>query len=126
MSVLNIVLFGPPRVERDGAAVHFHRGQTLALLAYLAAADRPHGRDALAALLCPEQTEQQAHAALRRILYDLGRTIGKGWLALEDHHVGLPAQAGLHVDVRGSGPCKRALRPTTTPPTTCATTAWPP
>jgi DNA-binding SARP family transcriptional activator len=100
MSILNIVLFGPPRVERDGAAVRFHRGQTLALLAYLAAADRPHGRDALAALLWPEQTEQQAHAALRRILYDLRRTIGKGWLALEDHHVALPDQPGLRVDAR--------------------------
>ncbi|GIK73615.1 MAG: hypothetical protein BroJett021_26030 [Chloroflexota bacterium] len=100
MSVLNIVLFGPPRVERDGAEVHFYRGQTLALLAYLAAADRPHARDALATLFWPEQDEQQAHAALRRILYDLGRTIGKGWLAFEDHHMALPAQPGLHVDVR--------------------------
>ena len=100
MSVLNIVLFGPPRVERDGAPVHFHRGQTLALLAYLAAADRPHGRDVLATMLWPEQAEQQSHAALRRILYDLGRTIGKGWLTLEDHQVVLPARADLHVDVR--------------------------
>jgi hypothetical protein len=30
--------------------VSFHCGQTLALLAYLAAADLPHSRDALAAL----------------------------------------------------------------------------
>ncbi len=100
MSVLNIVLFGPPRVERDGAPVSFHRGQTLSLLAYLAAADRPHSRDALATLLWPEQAEQPAHAALRRILYDLGRTVGKEWLRFEDHQVALPTQSGLDVDVR--------------------------
>jgi DNA-binding SARP family transcriptional activator len=80
--------------------MHFHRGQTLALLAYLAAADRPHSRDALATLLWPEQAEQPAHAALRRILYDLGRTVGKEWLRFEDHQVALPAQPGLDVDVR--------------------------
>lgn len=103
MSVLNITLFGPPCVEREGVPLRFQRGQTLALLAYLAAADRPHGRDALAALFWPQQDEQQAHAALRRSLYDLGRTIGKGWLALRDHRVALPAQPGLAVDVRRFG-----------------------
>ncbi len=54
----------------------------------------------LAALFWPQQDEQHAHAALRRILYDLGRTVGKGWLALEYHRVALPAQPGLRVDVR--------------------------
>ena len=100
MSTLNVTLFGPPRAERDGVAVSFHRGQALALLAYLAATDRPHGRDVLAALFWPEQDTQHAHGALRRILYDLGRTIGKGWLRLEDHQVALPTQPGLQVDVR--------------------------
>jgi DNA-binding SARP family transcriptional activator len=100
MVVFNITLFGPPRAARFGAPAHFHRGQTLALLAYLAASDRPHSRDALATLFWSEQAEQPAHAALRRTLYDLGRTVGKEWLELEDHHVALPAQPGLHVDVR--------------------------
>jgi DNA-binding SARP family transcriptional activator len=100
MAVLDITLFSPPRAARDGVPVRFHRGQTLALLAYLAANDRPHSRDALAALFWPEQAEQPAHAALRRILYDLGRTVGKGWLELEDHQVALPARPGLLVDVR--------------------------
>jgi predicted ATPase/DNA-binding SARP family transcriptional activator len=103
MSVLNIVLFGPPRAERDGVPLRFQRGQTLALLAYLAAANRPHSRDALAALFWPQQDEQQSHAALRRSLYDLGRIIGKDWLTLEDHRVALPARPGLAVDVRRFG-----------------------
>jgi hypothetical protein len=100
MPTLDITLFGPPRAERDGVPVTFRRHQTLALLAYLAAADQPHGRDALAALFWPELDEQEAHAALRRILYDLGRTIGKGWLELGDGRVQLRAQPGLWVDVR--------------------------
>lgn len=100
MAVLDITLFGPPRVTRDGVPVSFHRGQTLALLAYLAAVDRLHRRDALATLLWPEHDEQQAHAALRRILYDLGRTAGKEWLEMPDHAVVLPTRPGLHVDVR--------------------------
>lgn len=100
MAVLNITLFGPPRVTRDGVPVSFHRRQTLALLAYLAAADRPHSRDALATLFWPEQAEQPAHTALRRILYDLGRTVGKEWLEMPDHTVVLPTRPGLQVDVR--------------------------
>jgi predicted ATPase/DNA-binding SARP family transcriptional activator len=100
MSSLDLSLFGPPRALRDGVPVAFGRHPTLALLAYLAAADQPHGRDALAALFWPERDEQASHAALRRILYDLGRTIGKGWLELGDSHVQLRAQAGLRVDVR--------------------------
>ena len=58
MPILDITLFGPPRAERDGVPVTFRRHQTLALLAYLAATDQPHGRDALAALFWPELDEQ--------------------------------------------------------------------
>ncbi len=100
VSLLHITLFGPPRVECDGIPVSFHRLRTLALLAYLAAADLPHGRAALATLLWPEQAERPAHAALRRILYDLGGAIGKECMRVEDHQVALPAQASLDVDVR--------------------------
>lgn len=100
MSSLHITLFGPPRAGLAGTPVSFHRGQTLALLAYLAASERPHSRDALATLFWPEQPAQMAHGALRRILYDLGRTVGKEWLEVEEHCVTLPAQPGLHVDVR--------------------------
>ncbi|HSN75935.1 MAG TPA: BTAD domain-containing putative transcriptional regulator [Anaerolineae bacterium] len=100
MSSLHITLFGPPRAAHDGVPVSFQRCQTLGLLAYLAATGRPHTRDALATLFWPEQDEQRTHAALRRSLYDLGRTIGKDWLEMEDHRVALPAQPGLGVDVR--------------------------
>lgn len=111
MSSLSITLFGPPRAEYAGVTLRFHRHQTLALLAYLAAADRPHSRDALATLLWPDEPAQPAHAALRRILYDLGCTIGKDWLRFENGQVTLPAQPGLHVDVRSF--CALQARATT-------------
>jgi len=100
MSTLDITLFGLPRAERAGAPVTFHRHQTLALLAHLAATDQPHSRDALAALFWPELDESEAHAALRRGLYDLGRTTGKEWLAVDRACVTLRPTAGLRVDVR--------------------------
>ncbi len=100
MSILDITLFGPPHAERESVPVTFHRHQTLALLAYLAATDQPHSRDALAALFWPELDESEAHAALRRGLYDLGQTIGKEWLAVERERVALRPGAGVRVDVR--------------------------
>ena len=72
MPTIDITLFGPPRAKCDSVAVAFGRHQTLAMLAYLAAADQAHGRAALAALFWPESDEREAHAALRRILHDLG------------------------------------------------------
>ena len=100
MLTLELTLFGPPRAERDGVPVTFQRHQTLALLAYLAVADRPYGRDALAVLLWPAMGEQDGHGALRRILYALGRTIGKEYLELGDSCVSCRAEPGLRVDVR--------------------------
>lgn len=100
MSTLDITLFGWPHAKCDGISVSFRRRQTLALLAFLAAADQSHSRDVLTALFWPELGEQVAHAALRRTLHDLGLTFGKGWLDLRDHDVALYAQSSLCVDVR--------------------------
>ena len=36
MSTLQIQLFGPPRLTRDGALVHLERRRTLAFTSYLA------------------------------------------------------------------------------------------
>jgi len=48
---LNLYLFGPLRMELNGAAVLLHRRKAQALLAYLAVTGQPHSRDALATLL---------------------------------------------------------------------------
>jgi hypothetical protein len=49
MKVLNVFLFGPPRLAREGEAVPVNRRKMLALLAYLLVTGQPHSRDALAA-----------------------------------------------------------------------------
>src|SRR5437870_3051249 len=50
---LDIRLLGPPRVDRDGAAVTFETRKATALLAHLALSDRPRSREALCELLYP-------------------------------------------------------------------------
>ncbi len=100
MPELDIMLFGPLRVEHAGLPLIFGRRQTEALLAYLAAVDREYGRETLAALFWPDFDESRAQAALRRSLHDLGRTIGKEWLTVERERVALRPQTDLQVDVR--------------------------
>ena len=65
---VDVMLLGPPRVERDGAAVAFDTRKAVALLAVLALADRPRPRDVLAELLWPEHDAEHARGALRRTL----------------------------------------------------------
>jgi TolB-like protein/DNA-binding SARP family transcriptional activator len=76
MSELRIMLFGPPRIERDGAPVDLGRRKALALTAYLAATGTRHSRDSLAALLWPENDPASAKAELRRALSLLSTTLG--------------------------------------------------
>ncbi len=57
---VDVMLLGPPRVERDGAAVAFDTRKAVALLAVLALADRPRPRDVLAELLWPEHDAEHA------------------------------------------------------------------
>lgn len=68
MTSLELQLFGPPRIRRDGAVVRFDTRKAAALLAVLAVSGREHGRDALAGLLWPELDRVRARAALRRTL----------------------------------------------------------
>ncbi len=71
MSQLDTCFLGPFRVTRDGKSITgFESDKMRALLAYLVIeADRPHRREALAALLWPEQAESAARQSLRQALY---------------------------------------------------------
>lgn len=73
---LQIYLFGPLRMELNGAAVVSRRRKAQALLAYLAVTGQPHSRDALATLLWPEFSQSQARANLRRELAELRGLLG--------------------------------------------------
>ena len=89
MSQLALYLFGPPKVELDGSPVQIPRRKALALLAYLAVTRQPHSRDALAALLWPENDQSGARAELRRTLSVLKRALGNGWLVADRETTGL-------------------------------------
>jgi DNA-binding SARP family transcriptional activator len=99
MTDLDVSLFGPPRVARDGILMPIVRHKTLALLAYLAVTRQPHGRDALAALLWPDLGPGHARADLRNALLDLSHAIGKERLLTVGDVVALREGPGLHVDV---------------------------
>ncbi|HET9494339.1 MAG TPA: tetratricopeptide repeat protein, partial [Chloroflexia bacterium] len=68
---------GPFQLTRDGVSVTgFESDKMRALLAYLLVErDRPHRRDALAALLWPDQTDGEARHSLRQTLYVLRRIL---------------------------------------------------
>ena len=95
---LSVQLFGPPRIECQGLAVHIPCRKAVALLAYLAATHEPHSRDALATLLWPDLGQAQACAMVRHALLALHQVLGKRWLVISTDLVALPAQPGLWVD----------------------------
>ena len=96
---LDIRLLGPPRVDRDGAAVIFETRKATALLAHLALSDRPRSRESLCELLYPGHDPERARGALRRTLSTLRSGIGDDWLETSAAGVELRRQRGLAIDV---------------------------
>src|SRR5262245_24228966 len=80
MSQLRNYFLGSFRVTRDDKSVlGFESDKMRALLAYLVVeADRPHHREALAALLWPEQTDTAARQSLRQALYVVRHALSEG------------------------------------------------
>ena len=84
---LRLSLLGGLRITRGGTPVTgFISAKVPALLCYLAVADRPHYRPALAGLLWADQPESAALANLRKALSDLRRHAGP-WLEITPHEV---------------------------------------
>jgi DNA-binding SARP family transcriptional activator len=73
---VTVGLLGPPRLERGGRPVVVDTRKAIALVAYLALAGRPVGREEIAALLWPESDHSRARAALRRTLSSLQSAVG--------------------------------------------------
>ena len=75
-------MLGAVELRRDGAPLHALLAQPkrLALLAYLAAADRAESRrrDTLLALFWPELPEDRARNALKQAVHHLRRAVGEG------------------------------------------------
>ena len=77
MAPLRTYFLGPFRVTYGDRSVSgFESDKGRALLVYLLVeADRPHRREALAALLWPDQTDMVARQNLRQALYNLRQTL---------------------------------------------------
>ncbi len=99
MSQVLVRLFGPPSLERAGRRVEVDTRKALALLAYLALADRPVSRAALAALLWPDYDQKRAAANLRRTLWSLNRALGAGLVEADNDVVALATGPDLRIDV---------------------------
>ena len=93
---LHLYLFGAPRCEQDGRALHIQRRKGMALIAYLALNPRPQARDFLATLLYPES--DNARAYLRRDLSEIRQQMGDVVLTAEGK-VSLDTGDDLWVDV---------------------------
>jgi predicted ATPase/DNA-binding SARP family transcriptional activator len=99
MPSIRVFLFGAPRVERDGEAIHIPRRKSMALLAYLAATGQPHSRDALATMFWPENDQSTARANLRRELSRLKKALGGVEFSTINEQVGFQREAGFYLDI---------------------------
>ncbi|MEM7117733.1 MAG: BTAD domain-containing putative transcriptional regulator [Chloroflexota bacterium] len=99
MSDKAIYLLGTPQIKQAGEIVTLSHQKAVALLAYLAATQRPHSRDALCGLLWPDEEQGKARAELRRMLWSINKGLGQGWLDSNRQTVGLAKTAALYTDI---------------------------
>src|SRR5688500_13613025 len=100
MSLFYLTLLGGFELRSDsGRSVHLPTRKAEALLAYVALApQREHAREALAALLWGEASDQSAAASLRQTLFLLGKTLDRNLIVTEGRTVAL-APGALEIDV---------------------------
>ena len=95
---IRLTLFGPPRLEVGGATAPVDTRKALALVAYVAMAERPQPRDVLVELLWPDVPAERGRATLRRTLSTLRSALGGRWVEADRAVVRLAAEGGA-VDV---------------------------
>jgi DNA-binding SARP family transcriptional activator len=100
MSRLRLLVLGPPRLERDGQPAELNLRRAVALLVYLAVTSRPHGREALAALLWPDGDESEARGRLRRTLHRLAEALGDDVVVTDGDTLRLSPSVDLWLDSR--------------------------
>ncbi len=86
---ISVTLFGPPRIERGGFRVEVDTRKAIALLALLAASDKPRSRYELVAMLWPEADAASARSSLRRTLSTLRGAIGSSAIVTESQSLRL-------------------------------------
>jgi DNA-binding SARP family transcriptional activator len=98
MAVLKLMVFGSPRLERDGRPIELNLRKALALLVYLAVSGQSYSRDALATLLWPESDGRQGRTRLRHTLHRLNEAIGDQILDSRPEAICLHPAAELWLD----------------------------
>ncbi len=86
---ITLQLFGSPRIIRDNQPLSVNTRKAIALIAYLAVAAQPCGRETLTALLWPELDHRRSRAALRTTLSALKKAMGGIGLTVERGAIGL-------------------------------------
>ena len=95
--MISIYLFGPPRLERDGAPIHISRRKGLALVSYLAQTNKPASRETLATLFWPEHDHTEALKSLRRELARLKKELDRESITATQSQLAINADATLDV-----------------------------
>ena len=105
MPSLELYAFGPPRIEADSEIVNVERRKALALIVYLVTTRNRFSREALATLLWPEKERGRARGALRRLLWEINRSLSEGFLEIDGDTVGADAAVKIWVDVQEFNRC---------------------
>ena len=99
MENLQLYLFGPPRLEKNGHPVEMDTRKAFALLAVLALSGQVQSREKLVTFFYPEANPESARGAFRRTLSTLNRAIGPGVLSVQRKTVELESSAEIWVDI---------------------------
>ncbi len=99
MASINLYLFGLPRIVYQERAIEVKRRKAVALMAYLALAELPQGRDLLATLLWPDLDQEHARGALRITLVALSSILPERWLTVDRQTIAIKREV-VWVDTR--------------------------
>ncbi len=96
---LDIRLLGPPEILVSGVPLVVDTRKAVAILAVLAADQRPYAREELAALLWPDADDTSARGALRRTLSALRAAVGDVAILVDRSRVDL-VRDRVRIDVQ--------------------------
>lgn len=99
MNRLEMFLFGPPRLKRQGRSIEFGLRKALALFVYIAVTRGNFSRDELATLLWPENNARTARANLRRTLYVVNKNVDEDVLLSSEDLIYLNPEVDIWTDV---------------------------
>jgi len=93
-----LLLFGPPRIERDGEPLELDTRKAIALASYLAITGENHTRDALVSLFWPLSDQTRAEQLCADAFHP-EKGSGEGMLEVEGEHLALRPNVDFRVDV---------------------------